>query len=154
MLAFLSECLSKCACKWTSTRWVQHLPTSGCTSTLLWVAFYHIQFGRPDYGRGIGGGFWSCRVSQSTWLHHHCTFHRSSVSGGESHSALPPTRAQSRDQSLEHKLKISCVESLTVFGSIVLVKGHKDSDQTIMCLLFVPRLIIAHEVLHCSLQFD
>ena len=45
------------------------------------------------------GGFWSCRVFQSTWqLHHHCTFHRSSVSRGENHSALPPTHAQSRDQ--------------------------------------------------------
>ena len=56
-------------------------------------------------------------------------------------------------KSSEHKLKIA-VESLTVFGSIAIVKGHKDSDQTIMCLLIVPKLIVAHEVVYCSLQFD
>ena len=57
-------------------------------------------------------------------------------------------------ESSEHKLKIARVESLTVFGSIAIVKGHKDSDQTIMCLLIVPKLIVAHEVVYCSLQFD
>ena len=57
-------------------------------------------------------------------------------------------------KSSEHKLKISRVESLTVFGSIALVKGHKDSDQTIVYLPIVPKLIIAHEVVRCSLQFD
>ena len=54
----------------------------------------------------------------------------------------------------EHKLKISRAESLTVFGSRALLKGHKDSDHTIVCLLIVPKLITAHEVVRCSLQFD
>ena len=47
-------------------------------------------------------------------------------------------------KSSEHKLKISRVKSLTVFGNIALVKGHKDSDKTIVCLLIVPK---AH---HCT----
>jgi len=55
-------------------------------------------------------------------------------------------------KSSEHKLKIVRVES--VFGSIALVKGHKYSDQTIVCLLIVPKLIVAHNAVRCSLQFN